>query len=269
MSTPHSTFDFTQYLTDSLSTSPEDFKVEVLPGGYTNLTARATFKYPISLPSSFGYTDPIQSFILKLAKPFSHFLPSYAVPISRQTVEAKALRILRGEELEGVAQVLAQSHPLKGPELVFHDTTSHVIWMTDLGKSRILSDYILYGSPQQATIETLGRTLGRFFGGLFKVTKNPPSDLTRSFTDSRRLMEFLTSQTERIVAELPGGVTPEIAALLERMRSALNREVHPEQCLGMVDLWPGSVLIDDNGDCGLVDWEYFGLTDPGTDLGMF
>ncbi|KAG9020451.1 hypothetical protein FS837_008211, partial [Tulasnella sp. UAMH 9824] len=94
--------------------------------------------------------------------------------MSRQTVEARALRILGGEELERVVQVLAQSRPLKVPELVFRDTTSHVIWMTDLGASRILSDYILYGSPPQATIETLGRTLGRFFGGLFKVTKNPP-----------------------------------------------------------------------------------------------
>ncbi|KAG9020450.1 hypothetical protein FS837_008210 [Tulasnella sp. UAMH 9824] len=189
--------------------------------------------------------------------------------MSRQAVEARALRILGGEELEGVVRVLAQSYPLKVPELLFHDTASHLIWMTDLGRSRILSDYILYESPQQATIATLGRILGRFFGGLFKVTKNPSSDITGSLADSRHLIEFLTSQTERVAAELPGGVTPEIATLLERMRSALNREAHPEQCLGMVDLWPGSALIDDKGECGLVDWEHFGLTDPGTDLGMF
>ncbi|KAG8893947.1 hypothetical protein FRC00_009785 [Tulasnella sp. 408] len=252
MSTSHSTFDFIRYLIDILSIPPEDFEVEILLGSYTNLTARATFKSPFSLPSSFGHTDPIQSVILKFAKPFMHALPSYAVPMSRQTVKAKALQILGGEELEGVVQaVLARSRPLKVPKLVFHDTDNHVIWMTDLGRSRILSDYILYGSPQAT------------------ATKNPSSSITGSLADSRHLMEFLTSQTEQVATELPGGVTPEIAALLERMRSALDREVHPEQCLGMVDLWPGSVLIDDKGVCGLVDWEHFGLTDPGTDLGMF
>ncbi|KAG8931659.1 hypothetical protein FRC01_000994 [Tulasnella sp. 417] len=269
MATSHSTLDLTRYLADVLSIRPEDFEVEVLRGSYTNLAARATFKQPITLPSSFRYENPVQTVILKVAKPFMHVLPSYAVPMSRQSVEARALRIFRGEELEGVTKVLARSQPLKVPELVFHDTSSNVIWMTDLGRSRILSDHILNGPPQQATIETLGTTLGRFFGGLFNNTKNPSSDTTRSLADSRHLMEFLTSQTERVVDELPGGVTPEIAALLGRMRSALDRESHPEQCLGMVDLWPGSVLIDDNGECGLVDWEHFGLTDPGTDLGMF
>ncbi|KIO34487.1 hypothetical protein M407DRAFT_16469 [Tulasnella calospora MUT 4182] len=141
--------------------------------------------------------------------------------------------------------------------------------MTDVGRGRILSDYILFASSEQTTVETLGRILGRFLGGLFKVTKNTSSEITRTLADSRHLMEFLTSQMERVAAELPGGVTPEIAALLERMRSAISREVHPEQCLGMVDLWPGSALIEGNGECGLVDWEHFGLTDPGTDLGMF
>ncbi|KAG8953287.1 hypothetical protein FRC04_002697 [Tulasnella sp. 424] len=264
-----STFDFTLYLATTLSIRPEILEVEVLPWGYTNLTARASFKNPISVPSHFGYPDLIQSVILKVAKPFMHALPSYAVPMSRQAVEARALRILQGEELDTVAQALGQSHPLKVPKLVFHDTNSHVIWMTDLGRSRILSDYILYESPQQVTIQALGRMLGCFFGGLFMATKNPSKEITRSLADSRHLLEFLTSQTERVVIDLPDGINSESTALLGRMRSALDSDVNQEQCLGMVDLWPGSVLIDDNGECGLVDWEHFGVTDPGSDLGMF
>ena len=51
-------------------------------------------------------------------------------------------------------------------------------------------------------------------------------------------------------------------------------------CLGMVDFWTESVLIgkenDDNDttnsrscQCGLVDWEYFGVSSAASELGMF
>jgi len=36
----------------------------------------------------------------------------------------------------------------------------------------------------------------------------------------------------------------------------------------MVDLWPGNILIDSDGNVGLVDWEYFGLSSAGSEIGM-
>ena len=40
-----------------------------------------------------------------------------------------------------------------------------------------------------------------------------------------------------------------------------------EQCFGMVDLWPGSILVGDSF-LGLVDWEYAGKSSAGSELGM-
>jgi len=42
-----------------------------------------------------------------------------------------------------------------------------------------------------------------------------------------------------------------------------------EASIGMVDTWAGCVLVDEEGSCGLVDWEWFGLSDAANELGQF
>ncbi|KAG9018651.1 hypothetical protein FRB90_011076, partial [Tulasnella sp. 427] len=118
---PDSIFDFAKYLKNTLSFQLEDFQVDILNGGFTNLTARATFRRPVNLPPDFGYPNQIRSLILKMAKPFMHALPSYDVPMSRQNVEAKALRMLHGNELEEIVQ----GNSLKIPKLVYHDKQNY------------------------------------------------------------------------------------------------------------------------------------------------
>ena len=77
----------------------------------------------------------------------------------------------------------------------------------------------------------------------------------------------------------------EIEVLSERVRRGLHRkgleieqEVDSEElCLAMVDFWPESILVgfDKSAShqsrqiCGLVDWEYFGASNPASELGMF
>ncbi|KAG8953288.1 hypothetical protein FRC04_002698 [Tulasnella sp. 424] len=265
------TFDFTRYLTSVLSIRAENLDVQLLPGGFTNLTARTTFKQAIKLPSSFNYSEPVTRLILKMGTPFMHMVPSCPVPISRQAVEARALRILQGEDLAlpGVGRALAQSSPLKAPKLIFHDAERQVLWMTDLGESNLLSDHILYDSPPQVDVEKLGTMLGRFFGNLFVATQNPTVETVRSLSDSRHLLGFLTAEAQRVLSQLPPGEYPGTNSLIERMQSALDQRGNLEPCLGMIDFWPGSALIGKSGECSLVDWEYFGLTNPGTELGMF
>lgn len=265
------TFDFTRYLTSVLSIRAENLDVQLLPGGFTNLTARATFKQAIKLPSSFNYSEPVTRLILKMGTPFMHMVPSCPVPISRQAVEARALRILQGEDLAlpGVGRALVQSSPLKAPKLIFHDAERQVLWMTDLGESNLLSDHILYDSLPQVDVEKLGTMLGRFFGNLFVATQNPTVETVRSLSDSRHLLGFLTAEAQRVLSQLPPGEYPGTNSLTERMQSALDQRGNLEPCLGMIDFWPGSALIGKSGECSLVDWEYFGLTNPGTELGMF
>lgn len=264
-------FDFTLYLTSILSIRSEDFDVHLLPGGFTNVTARATFKQGIKLPSSFEYPNQVTSLILKMGTSFMHMEPSCAVPISRQAVEAKALRMLQGEGLAllGMESVLEQSSTLKFPRLIFHDTERHVLWMTDLGESKLFSDHILSNSSSHVEVEELGVVLGRFFGSLFVATRNPTIETIESLSDSHHLLGFLTAEAERVISQSAKEESPETTLLMERMQNALDERSNLEPCLGMVDFWPGSVLISKNGDCSLVDWEYFGLTNAGTELGMF
>ncbi|KAG8954831.1 hypothetical protein FRC00_005659, partial [Tulasnella sp. 408] len=265
------TFDFALYLTSILSIRSEDLDVHLLPGGFTNLTARATFKQGVKLPSSFEYPNQVTSLILKMGTSFMHMEPSCAVPISRQAVEAKALRMLQGEDLAslGMEKALEQSSTLKFPRLIFHDTERHVLWMTDLGESKLFSDHILSNCPPQGEIEELGVELGRFFGRLFVATRNPTAETVGSLSDSRHLLGFLTAEAERVLSQSAKEEYPETKSLMERMQNALDERSNLEPCLGMIDFWPGSILISKNGECSLVDWEYFGLTNAGTELGMF
>ncbi|KIO34516.1 hypothetical protein M407DRAFT_209720, partial [Tulasnella calospora MUT 4182] len=259
------TFDFVPYLATVLSLSPDEIDVRILSGGYTNLTARATFSRPTSLPTHFDFPTAISSVILKKATPYMHAFPSQAAPINRQAVEARALRILQGAEpsVPGVMEVLAGIPALKVPQLVYHDTEQNILWMTDLGRGKILTEYMLSDSRSDSKLEELADALGRFLAGLHSATKNPRPEIASSLSDPRRVLGFLTSDATRIIREEspewkrdPNGTQ----VLVDLMHRVLNHESNSEPCLGMVDLWSGNTLISADGELCLLDWEDFGLS---------
>ena len=80
----------------------------------------------------------------------------------------------------------------------------------------------------------------------------------------------------------------EIEVLSERVRRGLHQsgskleqekkqEDSEEICLAMFDFWPENILIGFDRSpshqsrqiCGLIDWEYFGASNPASELGMF
>ncbi|KAG8913985.1 hypothetical protein FRC01_004278 [Tulasnella sp. 417] len=267
-------FDFTPYLATILSISPDEVDVRILSGGFTNLTARATFNRPMSFPTHFDFPTPISSVILKKATPYMHALPSHAVPIHRQAVEARAMRILHGVEpaVPGVVEVLVGTPALKVPQLVFHDTGQNILWMTDLGSGKILTDYILSESPSRSKLEELADAFGRFTATLHSATRNPSPEQVSSLLDCPNVMGFLTSDAARIIREEspewkkdPNGTQ----VLIDWMQRVLDHESNSEPCLGMVDFWAGNTVVSTDGELCLLDWEYFGLSDPGCELGMY
>ncbi|KAG8980048.1 hypothetical protein FRC05_007491 [Tulasnella sp. 425] len=274
MTTSSQIFDFTPYFTTILYIAPDEVDVQVLSGGYANLTARATFSRPINLPTYFDFPTAISSVILKKATPYMHAIPSQAMPVGRQAVEALALRILQGAEpsVPYVAEALARVPTLRVPQSVFHDTKQNILWMTDLGEGKILTDYILSDSPSKSKVEELAGALGRFIAELHRGTKNPPPEMSSTLSDSRHVTGILTSDAERIIREdsLRYRNDPdEMQVLMDRMYSVLDPENNLEPCLGMVDLWAGNILVSTHGELGLVDWEHFGLSDPGCEVGLF
>ncbi|KAJ7460872.1 hypothetical protein B0H11DRAFT_2241858 [Mycena galericulata] len=155
--------------------------------------------------------------------------------VHRQVIEATALRYL-ADEPEMRAWV-AQFPELKILQLIHHDTASRVLWITDLGLSQTLSEF-LTTSPSDPAIRDIATALG----------------------------DFLPSTALKVMSE--HGV-PDAEILSSRIRTAMQLKEKLEPCLGMVDFWPGSIIIGPGNSQGLVDWEYFGLSTPGAEIGMF
>ncbi|KAJ7042101.1 kinase-like domain-containing protein [Mycena alexandri] len=254
-------FEFPSYLATTLLVSPADFRVDALTGGLTNVTVRATFSNPIS---SFNSSPPFTTAVLKHAPPYIAADPSQPMSVHRQVIEANALRYLA--ETPAIRDLFALEFPrLRIPRLIHHDTTANVLWITDLGESQTLSKF-LATSPSDA--REIAVTLGTFAARLWEITAHPAPETLALFahTDGEGApVDFLVSVALGVMVK--GGV-PDAEVLSARIRTAMEAKEKFEPCLSMVDFWPESFLIGVDESLGLVDWEYFGLSTPGAEIGM-
>lgn len=183
------------------------------------------------------------------------------------------------------------------PRLIWHDRQQNVLWIEDLGQMRTLSEVLLDCSPAETDTDDEVRTrlslvasdLGTFLARLYSLTSNPPerllSSLTSSF-DPGAIHDYLANMVLENLHRPESGVSSkEARALADRVRQGLKDNAKlagEDMCLGMVDFWPESVLVDlgvdskavRDGDVGsprsgLVDWEYFGPSNAANELGMF
>ncbi|KAJ6620354.1 kinase-like domain-containing protein [Mycena sp. CBHHK59/15] len=258
-------FDFSSYLASQLSPKPVDFRVEILTGGLTNVTARAIF---VVATSVFG-SHSVPSIVLKYAPPFVASDPAQPMSVHRQVIEGNALLYLT--DSSEIKALLSDFPYLKIPELVHHDTKANVLWITDLGESLTLSKFLCsQPPPASATVHNIASTLGTFIAKFWIITSYPAPGTIELFArrrdDQGNPAAFL-AETARSVMALCGVLDAEVLA--ERVAEAMQAEKRLEPCLGMVDLWPGSIIINPDGTRGLVDWEYFGLSTPGAEVGMF
>ncbi|TFK35014.1 kinase-like domain-containing protein [Crucibulum laeve] len=275
-------FDFKSYIPSvlpSLSTSDAATRLEIqtLTGGFTNFTVRATFDPPITFQN---YVLP--SAVLKYAAPYVAADPSQPLSIKRQQIEATALGMFNGEfgsedtsMMKGVVDLLEGfKGRLKVPKLIFHDKQKNVLWMEDLGKTRSLSTYLCESEGSNVdTLNEIAANLGQFFAELYVSTRNPPQELIARVSNPAYMTEtygYLAGLTRK--ALVSAGL-PDADVLAERVRGALldvEDDIDgDDRCLGMADMWPESMLIDDEDRCGLVDWEYFGVSSASAELGMF
>lgn len=260
-------FDFAPYLSSVLSVPTKNIFIHPLRGGLTNLTVRATFTPPAILdPSQFSQSrhPSLSSVVLKYAPPFIAADPSQPMSVRRQVVEAQALSLLSGDSIAAISQVLSKFPTVRIPELIHHDTEKNVLWMTDLGDTMTLSDY-LASDPPSSNIERIAAHLGEFFSEFFSATRDPSDDILPPSIHNAETYLYLASVTKKVLTEA-GHTDPERFA--ERVSEGLKSTGNVEPCLGMVDLWPGSILIDSRNDCGLVDWEYFGRSTASREIGM-
>ncbi|KAF9465831.1 kinase-like domain-containing protein [Collybia nuda] len=259
-------FEFHSYLASKFSNQTKlQITTKPLQGGFTNLTIRASFQPPVEYE-----THLLESVILKYAPPFVASDPTQPLSVYRQTIEAEALRILSGSgDIPAISELL-QTYVgrVRVPQLVYHDVEENILWISDLGETNTLSKYLTFTpTPSAPDIKDTAIALGSFLGKLFVATRDPAPDA----------IALLSRPNVNEIVELVGGMTKksllrshfsEAESLAARVEEALRDGGKQEQCIGMVDLWPESILIDSSRQCGLIDWEYFGLSNAASEIGM-
>jgi hypothetical protein len=290
---PPMPFDFTTYLQDHLGADRGydqapggPFIVEILTGGLMNHTARVKFASPLlDIGGAKVGNGGVQSAILKHAPPYTAADPNQPMSVDRQSTEKKALRILSGDDpmfphIQAIVNRYRQagethtSVQLEIPRYIWHDTENDVLWIEDLGKMKTLSQVLLMDAAVEAPhIQEFATVLGGFLSELFQATANPPEPWITQTTspNALSLYHYLTRMVVKNCREIGDIAEAEALVLSERAGQALRAKAEAEDvCLGMVDFWPGNVLIElgEFGRCGLIDWEYFGLTSASSELGM-
>ena len=288
-------FDFSTYLQEQLSAGSgsdqaagEPFTVEVLRGGLMNHTARIKFASPLLDIGGAKVIENggIHSAILKHAPPYIATVPNQPMSVDRQLTEKTALRTLSGEDSGANfphIQALVNRYRQAGtrttiqiPRYIWHDAENNVLWIEDLGEMKTLSQILLLDGDtavEASDIQEFATVLGEFLCELFQATANPPDYWVAQATspESLNLYNYLTGMVLQNFRKVGDITEAEAIILSERAEKALLTKAEAEDvCLGMVDFWPGNILVEPGqfGRCGLIDWEYFGLTSASSELGM-
>ena len=296
-----SSFDFSAYIKANLTSTDHD--VQILEGGFTNHTARITFRQESvgdALQNSRKGDTKLKgdipkdakSIVLKHAPPYIAADPEQPMSVDRQLKEKIALQVLTADS--SIPQHWKIENLLVGhkraniriPRFFWHDHDQHVLWIEDSGNMRTLSQVLLddYGSATASekkarigNIKKVASALGYFLEKLHHETAHLPQEFLNhlsSISGTGNIYDYLANM---VFTNLKDNGIPDATVLADYVRNKPDKvkDEGDARCLGMVDFWPESVLVaftDDISDipeCGLVDWEYFGPSNPADELGMF
>lgn len=122
-----------------------------------------------------------------------------------------------------------------------------------------------YFRRQDEPLEKLGRILGRFIGRLHAETRYD-SALSKSMNNAPIQKMRHQIQYQSVADWLETNIDDTGEQLATNIRSLGERFQEPGNCLIMGDLWPQSVLINDEGPW-LIDWEFSHFGHPAQDIG--
>lgn len=200
-----------------------------------------------------------RNLILKMAPPYIAANPEVPLDPMRVEYESRALQLFReGETLHSLA-----SKEIRPPKHFFYDNKHHLLATEDLGHLpdiSILSNSEI--SPQQA-----GRRLGHFIGNLHRLSYNN-SNLKKQFanTDIQQTRQKLQYNPAAEYAKR-GGIT-KVKSIQSKTQRLGKDLLEPGCCLVMGDLWPSSILLNDN-ELHIIDWEFCHFGRPLQDVGHF
>lgn len=201
-----------------------------------------------------------ESLIIKHAPPYIASNPGVPLSSERIDFEARALQLFSPT---GKFHALASGN-IRPPELLFFDPEQSILIMEDLKCFAPLDN----GFLKDTGPEKIGNQLGSFIGQLHAV----------SFDDSTLWESFNNAAIQNTRYEVQYNpayqytgddvVSEEEREEIRKNTEALGKELQqPGRCLVMGDLWPPSILVRDNDEIRLIDWEFAHYGRPLQDLG--
>ncbi|KAF9244441.1 kinase-like domain-containing protein [Melanogaster broomeanus] len=263
-------FDFTAYLSQLLSLPSDQITIQILTGGFCNVTVRASFSHPVHL-TRFGHPYSIPSIVLKYAPPFMATDPSQPLHVIRQHVEARALVLLDplSESPLPVSSLLTKYPNFKIPRLIHHDIEHSILMMTDLGSSVTLDAWLAQEpAPQAEEVARIAKDLGQFLAEFVLATSEPNAEILARASNVAMVDQFYSDSVNLTKTVLTNQGIPDAEMLVRRIDEALRDAGQTNSCLGIVDLWAPNILINADNNICLIDWEYFGLSSASSELSM-
>jgi len=197
-----------------------------------------------------------RSLIVKYAPPYIAADPDTPLDPGRLLIEARCLKALSPNG--GLANITESA--VRAPRPVDVNEEGPVLVTEDIGEVPSLDEWLRAagGQSRAADAAAQGRRLGRFIGRLHATTCN--DDRYAEPFDNRSMQETRLAVQYRGVTEMlrTGGVE-DAEALGARAKSLGQELLEPGRCLTMGDLWPPSVLVEEEGPnlsgLRLIDWE--------------
>jgi hypothetical protein len=171
-------------------------------------------------------------------------------------IEAQCLEALAPEG----SLAAVPSRAVRAARLLDVNEEIPVLLTEDVGDVPSLDEWLRTAGEQSRAADAAvqGRRLGRFIGRLHATTCN--DDRYAEPFDNRSMQETRLAVQYRGVTEMlrTGGVE-DAEALGARAKSLGQELLEPGRCLTMGDLWPPSVLVEEEGPnlsgLRLIDWE--------------
>ena len=159
------------------------------------------------------------------------------------------------------------------PLLLHHDVGKHILIIDDLGSLETIDKW-LESKPEisKATLAVVGTNLGNFLADLhLSTTQQNRAYLATQFKNDDMQRVIYTQVVQSVIEILNVYKVPDANQVYEVIDKEFQtvQQFH-EKVFNLGDLWPGSILVSQNGtEIGVIDWEFAGLAHPSQDIGQF
>ena len=157
--------------------------------------------------------------------------------------------------------------------MLHYDGVQHILIIEDLGNVSTIDKWLEMSTElSDSTIAEVGTDLGVFLADFHQSTTYLHREFLAAQFQNDNIQKVIYSQVVQPVLDILDECNIVNA---KRIYEIIEKEFHdvqqfPEKVLNLGDLWPGSIVVAQNGTkVGVIDWEFAGLAHPCQDIGQF